>query len=208
MRKKRGLKNYVSSLGPVLLLVWSSCGSLSAVTIMDVQGNGHFSPLAGEVVEVSGVVTFVRSQADGFFLQNPTGDGDRATSDGIFVSVEKGTSLPALGDGVRVIGRVEELQFGRALPRTQLDDVSSVKVVSTGSSLPTAIAMDGLPRESLKDGARFLGVPRGHAGVCAQGVGGSADFGLWRARGSHRSRCRAGLWICREGAPDLSSISW
>lgn len=155
MNKNRWLKNCVSSFGPILLLVWSSCGSLSAVTIMDIQGTGLVSPLAGEVVEASGVVTFVRSQDDGFFLQDPTGDGDSATSDGVFISVEKGTSLPAVGDGVRVAGRVEELQFGRALPRTQLVDVTSLEVVSTGNPLPRAVELERLPNESLRDGLDF-----------------------------------------------------
>ncbi len=155
MNENRWLKDCVSSFGPMLLLVWSSCSSLSAVTIMDIQGSGLVSPLAGEVVEVSGVVTFVRSQDDGFFLQDPTGDGDSATSDGVFISVEKETSLPAVGDGVRVAGRVEELQFGRALPRTQLVDVTNLEVVSTGNPLPRAVELERLPNESLRDGADF-----------------------------------------------------
>jgi predicted extracellular nuclease len=155
MNKKHWLKNCVSSFGPALLLLWSSCGPLSAVTIMDIQGDGLVSPLDGDVVEVSGVVTFVRSRADGFFLQDPTGDGDCSTSDGIFVSTEKTTRLPAVGDAVRVTGRVEELQFGRAQPRTQLVDVASLDVVSTGNPPPRTTVLDRLPKESLREGVDF-----------------------------------------------------
>jgi predicted extracellular nuclease len=122
---------------------------------MDIQGDGPVSPLDGEVVEVSGVVTFVRSRADGFFLQDPSGDGDRATSDGLFVSTEKGMGLPAVGDGIRVTGRVEERQFGRALPRTQLVDVTSLEVVATGNRLPGAVELERLPKESLREGIDF-----------------------------------------------------
>jgi uncharacterized protein len=51
--------------------------------IYAIQGNGPASPLAERWVDVVGVVTGLT--AAGFYLQDPSGDGDPATSDGIFV---------------------------------------------------------------------------------------------------------------------------
>ncbi|MDY7075450.1 MAG: ExeM/NucH family extracellular endonuclease, partial [Chloroflexota bacterium] len=79
-------------------------------SIYDVQGSGDASPLNGSVVSVEGVVTgdFQGSdELDGFFLQDATGDGDAATSDGIFVYAPGATDVVA-GEHVRVRGIVNE----------------------------------------------------------------------------------------------------
>ena len=51
--------------------------------IYQIQGSGATSPYVGQVVTTSGVVTKVNN--NGFFMQDLTGDGNPATSDGIFV---------------------------------------------------------------------------------------------------------------------------
>ncbi|MRI32221.1 nuclease [Endozoicomonas sp. OPT23] len=70
--------------------VWECQGELTEV--FDIQGSGDSSPLvpegsfAGGQVTVQGIVTKrVESLYKGFFLQAEQGDGDEATSDGIFV---------------------------------------------------------------------------------------------------------------------------
>ena len=68
-------------------------------SIMEIQGDGHLSPLVDETVTTHGVVTAVAFR--GFYLQDPAGDGDDATSDGIFVSSR---STVAVGDMVEVTG--------------------------------------------------------------------------------------------------------
>ena len=87
-------------------------------SIMDIQGHGARSPLAGAGTSLGGmlktpsaghtnVVTAVSSK--GFFMQDTVGDNDPTTSDGIFVFT--GTSSnPAvtIGDLVTVAGRVQE----------------------------------------------------------------------------------------------------
>lgn len=52
-------------------------------SIGEIQGRGHSSPYLGETVRTQGVVT--ATARNGFYVQDPVGDGDPATSDGLFV---------------------------------------------------------------------------------------------------------------------------
>ena len=81
------------------------------VTIMDIQGTGHISAYRGQTVTTSGVVTAVGF--DGFYVQDPFGDGDTHTSDGMFVfrgNLCRG--CPAVGDYVTLTDRVDEFVPG------------------------------------------------------------------------------------------------
>ncbi|MFC7540979.1 hypothetical protein ACFQU2_18025 [Siccirubricoccus deserti] len=76
-------------------------------TISEIQGAGHRSPLEGETVRTSGIVT--ARDSNGFWLQDPTGDGDDATADGIFVFT--GNTLPdeaVIGTELALTGRVTD----------------------------------------------------------------------------------------------------
>jgi len=83
--------------------------------IYEVQGNDLVSPLVGNEVAVEGVVVGDfqnNAEADsgnlnGFHIQDPTGDGDPATSDGVFIYATQGMDV-LMGDGVRVRGKVSE----------------------------------------------------------------------------------------------------
>ena len=80
--------------------------------IYDIQGSGMATPLAGETVTTQGVVVGDYEgpgQLRGFYLQDLVGDGDPATSDGIFVFHGSNDGV-ALGDVARVTGRVSEFQ--------------------------------------------------------------------------------------------------
>src|SRR5690606_26830708 len=59
--------------------------SQPAVSIPQIQGAAHRSPLEGQPVTTEGIVTTIAS--NGFYLQDSVGDGDPATSDAIFVFV-------------------------------------------------------------------------------------------------------------------------
>ncbi len=90
-----------------------SCGT-PATTIASIQGEGGTSPLRGETVTVEGVVTASFQGAQrlgGFFLQDPVGDGNPATSEGIFV-YEGAVPLAEVGPGqvLRVEGLVAEFE--------------------------------------------------------------------------------------------------
>lgn len=116
------------------------------VEIYTVQGSGPSSPLVGTTITVSGIVTGdfqdgsgVHGDANGFYVQAVPGDGDDATSDGIFVF---DGSSPAAdvnpGDHVEVTGTVVEF-FGE----TQINATSgNVTIVSRGNSLPTPTAIN------------------------------------------------------------------
>lgn len=117
------------------------------LTIPELQGAGHFSEHAGEVVRTTGVVTATDSNgARGFYLQDATGDGNDATSDAIFVFTGASPTVD-VGDGVTVEGTVSEFIPGgpatRNLPTTQIsgtsDDPLVVMVDSTDNDLPAPV---------------------------------------------------------------------
>lgn len=95
--------------------LWLLAGSVTlaqtgALTpLPNVQGTGRASPRVDATVTTWGRVTGLT--ADGFFLQDPTGDGDAATSDGVFVYTYRAPAAEfgvTAGACVRVQGQVEE----------------------------------------------------------------------------------------------------
>jgi 2',3'-cyclic-nucleotide 2'-phosphodiesterase (5'-nucleotidase family) len=115
-----------------------SPASGDTTTIMDVQGTGHLSPMVGETVTVHGIVTAVAF--NGFYVQDPLGDDDDATSDGIFVFTGSGPGVAA-GDMVSVTGSVSEFIPGGAdtgnLSITQISGEATV--MSSGNRLPRPV---------------------------------------------------------------------
>jgi predicted extracellular nuclease len=113
------------------------------VKINQIQGSGATSPLAGQTVITSGIVTLLRTStnnggaASGFFLQEPTAtnDADPNTSEGIFVFT---SSVPTVGvgDNVTVTGTVVEFNG-----MTEISPASGVSVNSTGNGLPDAVVL-------------------------------------------------------------------
>ncbi|WP_432482463.1 ExeM/NucH family extracellular endonuclease [Kineococcus esterisolvens] len=106
------------------------------VEVGAVQGAGATTPLDGQQVTVTGVVVGDTPGLSGFYLQDPDGDGDAATSDGIFVF---STAAVDLGDTVTVTGRAEEYY-----EQTQISAPSGVTVVTEGTAadLPAPAALD------------------------------------------------------------------
>jgi hypothetical protein len=96
--------------------------------IYAIQGSGDASPLVGQTVTTEGVVTanFQVGGKNGYFIQDPVGDGDPATSDGIFVY----STNPAVnvGDALRITGKVSEYYN-----LTQLTPTNSGTVMTCGS---------------------------------------------------------------------------
>ncbi|RZV37769.1 MAG: ExeM/NucH family extracellular endonuclease [Chromatiales bacterium] len=112
--------------------------------ISDVQGSGATSPLEGETVTVSGIVTgdFQEDDTDtrrnlgGFYLQDGPSDTNLQTSDGIFVFDGTSPSTDvSVGDGVEVTGTVAEF-FGE----TQIN-AASVRVTGAGAVVPQPISL-------------------------------------------------------------------
>lgn len=108
-------------------------------TIAEIQGTGMASPFESYVVETSGIVTAKFSGSEpfpgagytsnltGFYIQNNIGDGNPATSEGLFIDANESV---AVGDSITIDGLVAET-FGL----TQLTDVTSVTVHSSGNAV-------------------------------------------------------------------------
>ena len=126
--------------------------------IYTIQGSGATTPLPGART-TRGVVTKVNN--NGYFLQDPVGDGDPATSDGIFVF----TGAPpyvAAGHRVQISGTVSEFNTGAAAnaltaahPLTEFSNLSSTVFVGTGTVAPTPVT---LPLQSVADFERYEGM--------------------------------------------------
>ncbi len=105
-----------------------------------IQGNGSATTITGAVT-VRGVVVGDYEGASpalrGFYVQDATGDGDGATSDGIFVFNGANTDLVSVGDLVQATGTVGENQG-----QTQISlATNGLEVCSSGASVaPTDIA--------------------------------------------------------------------
>ena len=109
-------------------------------TIPQIQGTGAVSPYAGTMQTTEGVVTLL--VANGFYLQDPEGDGDPATSDGIFVFTGAPPSV-AVGDRLRLAATVAEFNAGDAgRTVTQLTGVRGMLLLSKNNRVaPTALAL-------------------------------------------------------------------
>ncbi len=108
----------------------NDCIDAVTVAIYEIQGAGDTSPYVGQYVTTAGLVVgdFQGSdELNGFFIQDQTGDGDPATSDGIFVYDPAGVGV-AVGDVVEVTGLATEFNS-----LTEINSVSSLTVTGSGS---------------------------------------------------------------------------
>ena len=106
--------------------------------IPQIQGNGLTTPIPGTVTTQGVVIGDYEGASPalrGFFMQDPVGDGDSTTSDGIFVFESNNANNVALGDLVRVTGTAGENQG-----QTQIALTSFAKC-GTGTITPTAITL-------------------------------------------------------------------
>ncbi len=90
------------------------------VGVAAIQGRAHRSPLEGQWVRgVRGVVTALDRSANGpgFWLQDPEGDGDPASAEGVYV---RWPDEVEVGDAVSVSGRVEEVGMAGGLTVTRI----------------------------------------------------------------------------------------
>jgi uncharacterized repeat protein (TIGR01451 family) len=98
------------------------------------------STYAGQVVTTTGIVVGdfqSSSELGGFFLQDFPGDGDTATSDGIFVAVTAAEDDVAVGDELIVSGQVTE-----DYEHTTLDSIDRVSLISSGNAVnPTLVTL-------------------------------------------------------------------
>ncbi|UKE46939.1 lamin tail domain-containing protein [Xanthomonas cerealis] len=114
------------------------------VPIHSIQGSGARSPLVGQIVATSGIVTARRSA--GFFLQAPDAqaDADTQSSEGIYVYT--GSAPPAeaaVGNAVRVQASVLEYVPSADPTQPPLTELGTPTVLlqSTGNPLPAAVTL-------------------------------------------------------------------
>ncbi|MEU1973144.1 ExeM/NucH family extracellular endonuclease [Microbacterium sp. NPDC019599] len=117
----------------------------STVAIGSVQGSGATSPANGTTVRIEGTVVadFQTTDLDGFYLQD-AGDGDSATSDGIFVYQNDGDDTPGNGDGIIDVSVGDVVNVAGAVSEFQgLTEVtaSDTEVCETGGDVPAPIEL-------------------------------------------------------------------
>ena len=104
---------------------------LATTPIGAIQGTGGVSPRVGDSVATSGIVTALTN--NGFFLQDPAGDGDPATSDGIYVFTSTAPTV-VVGQRISLKGSVAEFNG-----QTQLTGASNISVLASGEALPLPV---------------------------------------------------------------------
>jgi predicted extracellular nuclease len=105
------------------------------VTIMQIQGHGGLSPLAGSTATTTGTVTAVGPK--GFFIQDASGDNDATTSDAVYVYQGVAPAV-AVGNSVTVTAAVSDYQGS-----TQMTTPS---IINNGAGvMPSAVILDNNP---------------------------------------------------------------
>ncbi len=139
-----------------------ACGDPTTF-IHQVQGSGLTSPMANSVVEIQGVVVGAYPGANGFQglhvqEEDADHDADAATSEGIFIFEPNGGATYAVGDVVRIKGRV--IEFGATEPPgrtlTEITNLNNLVVCASGQTVtPAGVS---LPFSSLTFAERYEGM--------------------------------------------------
>ncbi len=106
--------------------------------IYAIQGSGSAAAITGSVSTQGVVVGDYEGSSPalrGFYIQDASGDGDSATSDGLFVFNGNSDSVN-LGDVVRVTGNAGEFQ-----DQTQISSVSNITVCGTDTVTPVDVTL-------------------------------------------------------------------
>lgn len=139
----------------------------SAKTIAEIQGNGAFSPVSGQMVITRGVVTaaYPTGGFNGFYIQTGGADTTPGASDGLFV-YEPGFAGIEVGDSVEVEGVVKEFSGLTEVDATFVTQIAALPPVvpnpqlpGTGCALPGTDCLDENALESLREefeGEAFL----------------------------------------------------
>ena len=184
---------------PMVMTANEVTGSVTTYDIVDpsvtlistIQGTGHLSALDGQTVTTIGVVTAVDTNGSrGFYIQDPNGDGNAATSEGIFVFTNAAPTV-SVGQLVKITGVVDEFTSGSAAPgsfsTTEIVATTAVggviSVIGTGPAIGAVVigGADGLlpPAASLVEAAAFYESLEGMLVTVKEAVvvGPTNDFG-------------------------------
>lgn len=136
-----GLFSYTH--GPLSFSASSEC-DLSYTPIYKIQGSGMSAAITGDVATKGVVVGDYEGPTPalrGFYIQDPSGDGDANTSDGIFVFNANNDSV-RLGEVVRVVGTAGEFQDQTQISATSIIQCGTGTVTPTDLTLPFASALE------------------------------------------------------------------
>ena len=130
--------------------------------ISEIQGDRGTSPLVGQNIRITGVVTAI--VAKGFYIQTPDSqtDNDPKTSEGILVYGENSVGSVSLGAIVMVDGTVTEFRPRGEKIFLSITEITrpTVKVISKDNPLPAPIVLTAAeldPRGKLDQMERFEG---------------------------------------------------
>lgn len=118
--------------------------SAVVVSVSEVQGEGHISPLVGKQVTVKNVVVTYVEKNNKFYVQDLISDGNVKTSDGIAVFLPN--HAVKVGDKLEVTGEVEEFLGDGYSDKEQTDlTVTQIKakevVVVGAATVPNSIIL-------------------------------------------------------------------
>src|SRR5262249_49988645 len=159
--------NAYPGISDATTLNFATAAAAAFTHIYTIQGSGQVSSMAGQTVTTRGVVTAVDTNSTGngrgFWIQDASGDGDAATSAGIFVFRPSGT-LPTVGHLVEVSGTVQEFTPATAavgsFSVTEISSVTSINDLGVGPAIAaTQIGGTGgltPPTEDLVAGSNFF----------------------------------------------------
>ena len=146
--------NNQGQAGQCAVTVEVQASSATTHSIPQIQGTGSVSPYVNTMQTTEGVVTLLVS--NGFYIQDPAGDGNPATSDGVFVFTGSAPTV-SVGDRVRLSATVAEFNAGdSARTVTQLTGMSGLTVISRGNTVAPADMT--LPLASAADFERYEGM--------------------------------------------------
>jgi predicted extracellular nuclease len=142
--KKSFMRIFALSIAMGFLIGLIPVNSVTApdpqLTIAELQGSSWSTPYYGQTVETTGIVTadYQDVSKRGFFMQDPVGDGNPYTSEGMFVYAPPWFgNFVDLGDEISIVARVTE-RFGL----TQMDFVKSITILSTDNELPAPVELN------------------------------------------------------------------
>ncbi|MES2822000.1 MAG: ExeM/NucH family extracellular endonuclease [Pseudomonadota bacterium] len=143
------------TLGTATQNITIADNDVATTPIYQIQGTGTTSALLGQTVVTSGVVTRVLN--NGFYLQDPTGDGNTATSDGILVFTSTAPTVVA-GQLIQLSGTVAEFNTGAATNAdtlahrvTELTAPTGISVTSSGNSItPVSVSLPEAVNDDLE----------------------------------------------------------
>lgn len=138
-------------------------------SIPAIQGVGATSPFSGTNATIRGIVVgdFQGSTGlNGFFVQDPNGDSDPVTSDGIFVFIPAANSFSSVnvnvGDPVQISGQVREFgDTAAARTLTQIDFVTALAICgNTATISPTTVTLpENVEGELERYESMFITIP-------------------------------------------------